>query len=123
MGTDDELGWRLPIFALAVPNSLFHRGSSGSKLSRSKTSVASFACSGSGLGSGSYLPFPPIRMGAMTGGSADESAAFPLRLSLALALPLRLEEAKDNVPCLRPSEVFGRWALEPDLCGAMIVVV
>ena len=62
-------------------------------------------------------------MGAMTGGSAEETAAFPLRLSLALALPLRLEEAKDNVPCLKPSDVFERWALELDLCGAMIVVV
>jgi hypothetical protein len=62
-------------------------------------------------------------MGATTGGSADETAAFALRLSLALALPLRLEEAKDNVPCLKPSEVLERCAVELGLCGGMVVVV
>lgn len=62
-------------------------------------------------------------MGATTGGSADETAAFPLRLSLALALPLRLEEEKDNVPCLKPSEVLERCAVELGLCGGMVVVV
>jgi hypothetical protein len=60
-------------------------------------------------------------MGVTTGGSADDAAAFPLRLSLTLVLPLRLAEVKDNVPCFKLPE---RCALvELDLCGAMIVVV
>jgi hypothetical protein len=64
-------------------------------------------------------------MGVITGGSADEAAAaLPLRASLTPALPLRLAEEKDNVPCLKPPELVERCALvELDLCGAMIVVV
>jgi hypothetical protein len=58
-------------------------------------------------------------MGTTAGVSTEEAAAFPLRLSLA---PLRLAEAKDNVPCLKPPELVERWTLV-DLCGAMNVVV
>lgn len=61
-------------------------------------------------------------MGATAGGSTEEAAAFPLRLSLAPLLPLRLAEAKDNVPCLKTPELVERVALV-DLCGVMIVVV
>ena len=52
----------------------------------------------------------------------EVAAVFPLRLSLAPLLPLRLAEAKAKVPCLRPAELAERCALV-DLCGAMMVVV
>jgi hypothetical protein len=52
----------------------------------------------------------------------EVAAVFPLRLSLAPLLPLRLAEAKANVPCLKPAELVERCALV-DLCGVMIVVV
>jgi hypothetical protein len=61
-------------------------------------------------------------MGATTGGSTEEAAAFPLRLSFAPLLPLRFAEAKDNVPCFKTPELVERCALV-ELCGAMIVVV
>jgi hypothetical protein len=61
-------------------------------------------------------------MGAIVGGSMEVMAVFPLRLSLAPLLPLRLTEAKDKVPCFKPAELDERCALV-DLCGAMMVVV
>lgn len=45
-----------------------------------------------------------------------------MRLSLAPLLPLRLAEAKDNVPCRKTPELVERVVLV-DLCGVMIVVV
>ena len=63
-------------------------------------------------------------MGATVAGSAGEAADFPLRLSLAVVLPLRLADVKDIVPCLKPPELFNPCALaELDLWGAMTVVV
>lgn len=61
-------------------------------------------------------------MGATVGASMQVTAVFPLRLSLAPLLPLRLAEAKDKVPCLKLPELVERCALV-DLCGAMMVVV
>lgn len=61
-------------------------------------------------------------MGATVGGSMEVAAVFPLRLSLAPLLPLRLAEAKDKVPCLKTPELIKRCALV-DLCGVMMVVV
>jgi len=113
-----------PIFARANPNALFHRESSVSNLSRSNTSVASSTRSGSGSESGSYLRFPPTRMSVIAGGLTEAAVSLPLRLSLALRLPLRLAEVNDNVPCFKPPEPLERGAfVELDLCGAMLVVV
>ena len=57
-------------------------------------------------------------------GSAGAATDFPLRLSLALELPLRFAEAKDSVPCRKLPDFVGSRALdELDLWGAMIVVV
>jgi hypothetical protein len=51
-------------------------------------------------------------------------AGFPLRLSLALVLPLRFAEAKDRVPCRRLLDLVESRILEElDLWGAMVVVV
>jgi hypothetical protein len=63
-------------------------------------------------------------MGATVVGSTGDAAGFPLRLSLAVVLPLRLADVKDSVPCLKLAELFKPCALaELDLWGAMTVVV
>ena len=55
---------------------------------------------------------------------AGSAAGFPLRLSLALALPLRFAEAKDSVPCRKLLDLVESPVLEElDLWGAMVVVV
>ena len=55
---------------------------------------------------------------------AGSVGGFPLRLSLALVLPLRFAEAKDSVPCRKLLDLVESRVLEElDLWGAMVVVV
>ena len=72
------------------------------------------------------LPLPTNANGCDRGGFYGRGGgiplAFPLRLSLEPLLPLRLAEAKDNVPCRKTPELVDR-VVRVDFYGVMIVVV